>query len=175
MSCRAVKEVKEEEELAALREREVSLEAKIRQEVRCARRRTAAAAPPPPPSHVVPLPPLSCTRIHLRLSHPMLRHPQLVRSGERERLKRLLRERLTECGWRDEVKQRCRGAPGGGGGFGGEVVGARAVAKRAAPLWEAGGRRIASIMREWWSAACLAGPHNLSAWMRPAALVFCCG
>jgi hypothetical protein len=34
---------------------------------------------------------------------------QLIKSGERERLKQLLREKLTECGWRDEVKQRCRG------------------------------------------------------------------
>lgn len=24
-------------------------------------------------------------------------------------MKQLLREKLTECGWRDEVKQRCRG------------------------------------------------------------------
>jgi Transcription factor e(y)2 len=37
-------------------------------------------------------------------------HVQLVKSGERERLKQLLRDKLTECGWRDEVKQRCRGA-----------------------------------------------------------------
>lgn len=36
---------------------------------------------------------------------------QLIKSGERERLKALLREKLTECGWRDEVKARCRGAP----------------------------------------------------------------
>lgn len=34
---------------------------------------------------------------------------QLIHSGERERLKQLLRDKLTECGWRDEVKQRCRG------------------------------------------------------------------
>jgi len=34
---------------------------------------------------------------------------QLIKSGERERLKQLLRDKLTECGWRDEVKQRCRG------------------------------------------------------------------
>ncbi|KAI8467182.1 MAG: hypothetical protein J3K34DRAFT_523929 [Monoraphidium minutum] len=33
---------------------------------------------------------------------------ELIRSGERERLKRLLREKLTECGWRDDIKQRCR-------------------------------------------------------------------
>ncbi|KIY99369.1 Enhancer of yellow 2 transcription factor-like protein [Monoraphidium neglectum] len=36
-----------------------------------------------------------------------IRH-ELIRSGERERLKRLLRDKLTECGWRDDVKQRCR-------------------------------------------------------------------
>jgi len=34
---------------------------------------------------------------------------QLIRSGERERLKQLLRDKLTECGWRDDIKQRCRG------------------------------------------------------------------
>jgi hypothetical protein len=34
---------------------------------------------------------------------------QLVRSGERERLKRVLRDKLTDCGWRDDIKQRCRG------------------------------------------------------------------
>jgi hypothetical protein len=34
---------------------------------------------------------------------------QLIHSGERDRLKQLLRDKLTECGWRDEVKQRCRG------------------------------------------------------------------
>lgn len=39
---------------------------------------------------------------------------QLVHSGERERLKQLLRDKLTECGWRDEVKQRCRGGERGG-------------------------------------------------------------
>jgi len=34
---------------------------------------------------------------------------QLIKSGERDRLKALLREKLTECGWRDDIKQRCRG------------------------------------------------------------------
>jgi hypothetical protein len=34
---------------------------------------------------------------------------QLYASGERERLKRLLNERLTECGWKEGVKQLCRG------------------------------------------------------------------
>jgi hypothetical protein len=50
----------------------------------------------PAPRHAAPAPP-----------HP--RSQQLVQSGERERLKQLLRDKLTECGWRDEVKQRARG------------------------------------------------------------------
>lgn len=33
---------------------------------------------------------------------------QLIASGERERLKKLLRDKLDECGWRDEIKQLCR-------------------------------------------------------------------
>jgi hypothetical protein len=33
---------------------------------------------------------------------------RLVQSGEKERLRALLRERLVECGWRDELKARCR-------------------------------------------------------------------
>ncbi|EEH55815.1 uncharacterized protein MICPUCDRAFT_44519 [Micromonas pusilla CCMP1545] len=33
---------------------------------------------------------------------------KLVSSGERERLKQLLRERLIECGWRDELKEQCK-------------------------------------------------------------------
>lgn len=33
---------------------------------------------------------------------------QLIESGEKERLKELLRERLIECGWRDELKAQCR-------------------------------------------------------------------
>lgn len=33
---------------------------------------------------------------------------RLVQSGERERLKQLLRERLIECGWRDELKEQCK-------------------------------------------------------------------
>ncbi|XVE74784.1 hypothetical protein DITRI_Ditri12bG0045900 [Diplodiscus trichospermus] len=31
-----------------------------------------------------------------------------IESGEKERLKELLRERLIECGWRDEMKALCR-------------------------------------------------------------------
>uniref|UniRef100_A0A5K3F2L6 Transcription and mRNA export factor ENY2 n=1 Tax=Mesocestoides corti TaxID=53468 RepID=A0A5K3F2L6_MESCO len=33
---------------------------------------------------------------------------QLIRTGERERLKDLLRTRLLECGWRDELKSYCK-------------------------------------------------------------------
>jgi hypothetical protein len=33
---------------------------------------------------------------------------QLIESGEKERLKELLRERLIECGWKDEMKSYCR-------------------------------------------------------------------
>ncbi|XP_010087518.2 transcription and mRNA export factor ENY2 [Morus notabilis] len=33
---------------------------------------------------------------------------KLIESGEKERLKELLRERLIECGWRDEMKALCR-------------------------------------------------------------------
>ncbi|CAK9313182.1 unnamed protein product [Citrullus colocynthis] len=32
----------------------------------------------------------------------------LIESGEKERLKELLRERLIECGWKDEMKALCR-------------------------------------------------------------------
>lgn len=33
---------------------------------------------------------------------------KLVETGERERLKELLRTRLTECGWRDQLKAYCK-------------------------------------------------------------------
>ncbi|VAH67804.1 unnamed protein product [Triticum turgidum subsp. durum] len=33
---------------------------------------------------------------------------KLVESGEKERLMELLRERLVECGWRDDMKALCR-------------------------------------------------------------------
>lgn len=33
---------------------------------------------------------------------------QLVETGEREKLKELLRVRLAECGWRDELKKICK-------------------------------------------------------------------
>lgn len=33
---------------------------------------------------------------------------RLAESGERERLKELLRARLVECGWRDDLKAHCK-------------------------------------------------------------------
>lgn len=33
---------------------------------------------------------------------------QFIESGEKERLMELLRERLIECGWKDEMKALCR-------------------------------------------------------------------
>eukprot|EP00271_Cylindrocystis_brebissonii_P013016 TRINITY_DN3255_c0_g2_i1.p2 TRINITY_DN3255_c0_g2~~TRINITY_DN3255_c0_g2_i1.p2 ORF type:complete len:119 (+),score=16.21 TRINITY_DN3255_c0_g2_i1:308-664(+) len=33
---------------------------------------------------------------------------RLIQSGEKERLKELLRERLIECGWRDDLKAHAR-------------------------------------------------------------------
>eukprot|EP00899_Mesostigma_viride_P003270 jgi/Mesvir1/12944/Mv05959-RA.1 len=33
---------------------------------------------------------------------------KLIQSGEKERLKELLRERLLECGWRDDLRAQCR-------------------------------------------------------------------
>lgn len=41
---------------------------------------------------------------------PPRRHVQLVKSGARDELKRLARQRLEESGWTDEVRQLCRGA-----------------------------------------------------------------
>ncbi|GLT48033.1 hypothetical protein SLA2020_216760 [Shorea laevis] len=35
-------------------------------------------------------------------------HTKLIKSGERERLKELLRERLAECGWENEMRALCR-------------------------------------------------------------------
>lgn len=35
---------------------------------------------------------------------------QLAASGERERLKSLLRDRLVECGWKEDVTRHARGA-----------------------------------------------------------------
>ncbi|ETO11918.1 hypothetical protein RFI_25459 [Reticulomyxa filosa] len=34
-------------------------------------------------------------------------HEKLIESGEKERLKELLREHLITCGWRDELKHKC--------------------------------------------------------------------
>lgn len=33
---------------------------------------------------------------------------RLIESGEREKLKEILRSRLVECGWRDQVKSHCK-------------------------------------------------------------------
>lgn len=33
---------------------------------------------------------------------------KLIRSGEKDRLKEYLRLRLVECGWRDEMKKKCK-------------------------------------------------------------------
>lgn len=33
---------------------------------------------------------------------------QLIETGEKERLMELLRERLVECGWKDDMKALCR-------------------------------------------------------------------
>ncbi|KAK3867358.1 hypothetical protein Pmani_005552 [Petrolisthes manimaculis] len=33
---------------------------------------------------------------------------KLVETGEKERLKDMLRQRLTECGWRDELKEHAK-------------------------------------------------------------------
>ncbi|KAI0530748.1 hypothetical protein KFK09_000296 [Dendrobium nobile] len=37
-----------------------------------------------------------------------IEHVALIESGEKEKLMDLLRERLIECGWRDEMKTLCR-------------------------------------------------------------------
>eukprot|EP01133_Synstelium_polycarpum_P005737 gene5737-6639_t len=47
----------------------------------------------------------------LAISHIKLRstiHQKLIESGEKERLKILLRNKLVEAGWRDDVKAYCR-------------------------------------------------------------------
>lgn len=33
---------------------------------------------------------------------------KLIETGEKERLKDLLREKLIQCGWRDELKEHCK-------------------------------------------------------------------
>uniref|UniRef100_A0A2I3HAF7 ENY2 transcription and export complex 2 subunit n=1 Tax=Nomascus leucogenys TaxID=61853 RepID=A0A2I3HAF7_NOMLE len=33
---------------------------------------------------------------------------KLIETGERERLKELLRAKLIECGWKDQLKARCK-------------------------------------------------------------------
>ena len=42
--------------------------------------------------------------------HQHFQCEQLAASGERERLKTLLRERLVECGWKEDVTRHARGA-----------------------------------------------------------------
>ncbi|KAK4753629.1 hypothetical protein SAY87_001733 [Trapa incisa] len=42
------------------------------------------------------------------LSQQRIINIKLVENGEKERLKELLRERLVECGWSDEMKEHCR-------------------------------------------------------------------
>lgn len=44
----------------------------------------------------------------LMVTYLMIHLFQLRESGEKERLKELLRERLVECGWRDEMRALCR-------------------------------------------------------------------
>uniref|UniRef100_A0A2K6FKL7 Transcription and mRNA export factor ENY2 n=1 Tax=Propithecus coquereli TaxID=379532 RepID=A0A2K6FKL7_PROCO len=34
---------------------------------------------------------------------------KLIETGERERLKELLRAKLIECGWKDQLKAHCKG------------------------------------------------------------------
>ena len=53
-----------------------------------------------------PLPSPSHDKEQLSLQEGI--NARLVQSGERERLKQLLRERLIECGWRDELKEQCK-------------------------------------------------------------------
>jgi hypothetical protein len=43
------------------------------------------------------------------MAHDVSDHLQLIESGEKDRLKQLLRRKLQECGWRDDIKERCRG------------------------------------------------------------------
>mmetsp|Transcript_3883 Transcript_3883/g.5083 ORF Transcript_3883/g.5083 Transcript_3883/m.5083 type:complete len:83 (+) Transcript_3883:189-437(+) len=33
---------------------------------------------------------------------------KLIETGEKERLKEILRQKLVECGWRDELKEYCK-------------------------------------------------------------------
>ncbi|XP_074581857.1 transcription and mRNA export factor ENY2 [Curcuma longa] len=42
------------------------------------------------------------------LSIPEIINIKLIESGEKEKLMELLRERLIECGWRDEMRSLCR-------------------------------------------------------------------
>lgn len=52
------------------------------------------------------------TSIRAKLSEEQIRetvNQKLIETGERERLVEYLRNALEECGWRDELKQQCKG------------------------------------------------------------------
>lgn len=66
---------------------------------------TTAARPGPPRVDAMDITP-SNDKEQLSLQEGI--NAKLVQSGERERLKQLLRERLVECGWRDELKEQCK-------------------------------------------------------------------
>nr|KJB60944.1 hypothetical protein B456_009G332600 [Gossypium raimondii] len=64
-------------------------------------KRSSMSRPPPPPP---------TTNKDQQHQNPSLQeiNIKLIQSGEKERLKELLRERLLECGWIDEMKALCR-------------------------------------------------------------------
>lgn len=51
----------------------------------------------------------ACLKPSTLSCRPPAASPQLLASGERDKLKRLARERLEEAGWTEDVKQLCRG------------------------------------------------------------------
>ncbi|TYG70899.1 hypothetical protein ES288_D05G351600v1 [Gossypium darwinii] len=61
-------------------------------------KRSSMSRPPPPPP---------TTNKDQQHQNPSLQEIN-IKSGEKERLKELLRERLLECGWIDEMKTLCR-------------------------------------------------------------------
>ncbi|XP_016747894.1 transcription and mRNA export factor ENY2 isoform X2 [Gossypium hirsutum] len=63
---------------------------------------SSMSRPPPPPP-----PPPPTTNKDQQRQNPSLQEIN-IKSGEKERLKELLRERLLECGWIDEMKALCR-------------------------------------------------------------------
>ncbi|XP_016747896.1 uncharacterized protein [Gossypium hirsutum] len=62
---------------------------------------SSMSRPPPPPP-----PPPPTTNKDQQRQNPSLQEIN-IKSGEKERLKELLRERLLECGWIDEMKALC--------------------------------------------------------------------